>query len=377
MESDQSLWQNLPQHILASVLRFLTADERLKVAYVCKSWWKCLQHPLAWQQSVATFLVPIHKNMLRPISQYGHMIQDLKIEVDQSQSENRQNTCKALNILANNSKRELSSLTIQFTGHNPLFYAGIEFITELKLLLGCIGDRSEPFSQLTKLDLSGLDVAFDRTLIDILSNYHHSLEFLNIQNKNLICKVPPDCIFLLVTNCKNLKDLRVIRVSLDDRIITTIALQEHPSLRHLSVLFRHETKYTEDLSSKAWAMLAEKIPSLQVTLLFDPSCPLHRICEVMKPEIPVTVLHLEACTHIYQEVNHATALYAKTLKELVLQTCSSEELEQSLLHLAATCEKLNSLVVYCVLPENIIQQIFQLRPEIRRTGNYILKSRQD
>jgi hypothetical protein len=104
-----------------------------------------------------------------------------------------------------------------------------------------------------------------------------------------------------------LKDLRVFHISISDFVLTTIADPDlnpdsHPCLRHLSVWFRRETKYTEDLSSEAWEKLVKKIPELRVTLVFDHTCPLRRVCEVMKPEIPVTVLRLETFTHIFEQV---------------------------------------------------------------------------
>jgi hypothetical protein len=62
------------------------------------------------------------------------------------------------------------------------------------------------------------------------------------------------------------------------------------------------------------------------------------------------------------------------LENLVLQTRNSEELERALIHMATSCPKLTSLLVYCVLPESVIQQILELRPALKQSGNYILKS---
>ena len=284
---------------------------------------------------------------------------------------------QALNSLAKNRERKLTSLTIRFTGQNPFFYNGMEFVVELKLLFSCLGDYTHPFSQLTHVDLSGLDIAFDDALFDILSENHPGLQYLNIQNKSLVCKVTPNCTHRLVSRCRKLKDLRVFHLSLTDDVLTEVAEQEEPCLQHLSILYRRETKYTVDLSSEAWSRLVKKIPGLQVTLGFDHTCPLHRICEVMKPEIPVMVLQLETFTRIYEEVNHATTCYHKTLQKVVLHTRNSEELGRALVRMAENCKRLHSLIVYCVLNESIIDQILELRPEIRRQGSYILKSRME
>lgn len=284
---------------------------------------------------------------------------------------------QALNSLAQNPERKLTSLTVHFEGQNPFFYNGQEFIVELKLLFGCPGDGTEPLSQLTHVDLSGLDIAFDDSLFDVLSNNHPELEYLNIQNKSLVCKVTSRCVHHLVSRCKKLKELHVFHLSLTDDVLTAVADQGNPCLQHLSILYRRETKYAVDLSSEAWARLVKKIPKLRVTLAFDHTCPLHRICEVMKPEIPVMVLRLETFTRIYEEVNHATTCYHKTLEKMVLHTRNSEELGSSLVRMAENCKRLHSLMVYCVLSESVINQILELRPEMKRRGSYILKSRME
>ncbi|KAK7114148.1 hypothetical protein V1264_000259 [Littorina saxatilis] len=376
MASEAKPWEVLPEHILVTVFSYLTPLDRLQAALTCKTWSTCLQHPRLWRRFVCKFLLPVHGKVLVPVEEHVHRIKALVIEVNQRDKENCKNACEALNILAKNKERMLCSLTVNFVGENPLFYAGQEFIAELKLLFGTFGDEPEPFSQLTHVDLSGLDIALDDSLLDILSDNHPGLEYLNIQNKSLICKVSPSGLLQLVSKCKRLKGLCVFQLSLTNDVLTEIADQEAPCLQYLSILYRREAKYTTDLhSSEAWSRLVKKIPTLRVSLGFDHTCPLDRICEAMKPEIPVTELRLETFTRVFDEVNLATNCYHKTLEKMVLQTGNSEELEQALLHMAENCERLNSLFVYCVLSESVISQILELRPQIRTSGAYILKSR--
>lgn len=277
-----------------------------------------------------------------------------------------------LRSLADNLQRKLTSLTVRFLGQNPLFYAGHEFVTELKLLFDFARLPAVPHF-LTDIDLSGLDVAFDDTLFDALAENQPQLESLNIQNKSLICKVSPFCMLRLVSQCRKLKDLRVFHVSLSDEVLLALARPEEPCLRRLSIVFRREAKYTEDLSSEAWLALVNKIPKLSVMLGFDHTCPLHRISDLMKAEIPVTVLRLETFTHIADEVNQATTFYHKTLEEVVLQTRNSEELSRALIRLAEECSRLRTLLVYCVLNQSVVERILDLHPEMKRRGSYILK----
>nr|KAG5685716.1 hypothetical protein BaRGS_027981 [Batillaria attramentaria] len=181
----------------------------------------------------------------------------------------------------------------------------------------------------------------------------------------------------LVTRCRKLKDLRVFHLSLTDEVLLAVAETEEPSLQHLSIIFRRDTKYQHDLSSEAWSVLVKKIPRLRVTLGFDHTCPLNRISEVMKAEIPVTTLRLETFTRIYEEVNQATTFYHKTLEKVVLQTRNSEELERALIRMAENSPRLRCLKVFCVLRPEAVERILELLPDMKRSGNYILKSQME
>lgn len=373
VESETS-WEMLPQHLLVSVFEYLSPSNRLNAALTCKTWHNCLKHPLLWRRFTCRFTLPVHEKVLMPIEEHGHRIRSLVVELDQEDAENRKRACQALHSIAVNTQRRLSSLTVHFLGQNPLFYAGAEFITELKILFGHHGDSTEPYSLLTEVDLTGLDVAFDNTLFDTLSENHPQLQYLDIQNKSLVCKVSPDCMVRFVSRCTKLKDLRVFHLSINDEVLTALAEPKQPALQRLSIIFRRETKYTYDLSSEAWSTLVKKVPNLRVTLGFDHTCPLNRISEVMKAEIPVTVLRLETFTRIYDEVNQAVTFYHKTLEKVVLQTRNSEELQRALIRMAETCPNMRCLKVYCVLSEETVERILDLLPVMRRSGNYILKS---
>ena len=60
----------------------------------------------------------------------------------------------------------------------------------------------------------------------------------------------------------------------------------------------------KELGETVWSQVVKALPRLRVTLIFDHTCPLFRINEIMKPQIPVHVLRLETFTYIYEEVRH-------------------------------------------------------------------------
>jgi F-box/leucine-rich repeat protein 8 len=72
----------------------------------------------------------------------------------------------------------LVNLLIFFTGENPLFYAGLEFVDALKTLFGPAPADLSPKGSLVEVDLSGIQAAFDDTLINQLSDNHPEIKYL-------------------------------------------------------------------------------------------------------------------------------------------------------------------------------------------------------
>ena len=115
---------------------------------------------------------------------------------------------------------------------------------------------------------------------------------------------------------------------------------------------------------------------VQVSLLFDHTCPTDCVSDVMKPEVPVCKLVMETYTYIYDEVNQAARCYTRTLQHFVLNTPisrNSSELHAALVKLAADCHLLEEMRVYCVLDEPTVNKILELRPKMREGGRYTLR----
>ncbi|KAK7469857.1 hypothetical protein BaRGS_00036135 [Batillaria attramentaria] len=261
--SDAASWEFLPEHPLVVVFTYLKPSDRLNAGLTCKAWSECLKHPVLWRRFVCRFTTPGHEKLVSAVVNDGHRIRALVLEVDQQNIGNRTNACRALHSLAENEQRRLTSFTLRFVGENPFLYAGSDFMAELRLLFGCAQDKTEPFSYLTHVDLSRVNVVFESKLIDILSENQPQLEFLNIQNKSLVCKVDPDSIVRLASNCRKLRDLRLINVSVNDEVLSTFAALDEPCLEHLSMAYTRETKFTLEQSSEVWSALVKRLRSFE------------------------------------------------------------------------------------------------------------------
>ena len=370
----QPEWQLLPDDVIVHILSYLPMKDRFNASLTCRAWTTAFDAPLLWQRITFWFFLPSHGKAIRGIDKHGKYFKSVRVGCNQSLKENRLNACTVLEKLAVIEKRKLITIKIDFTGENPLFYSGREFLDSLSILFGPPTMCLEPQVSLLHVDLCGLSVAYDDHVIDLLSLNNKELRYLNIQNNILVCKVTAACILRLVQRCRKLRDLRLFHCSASDEILKALAEDERERIENISLICRREEKYGSDLTSEAWSSLATKIPSLRVTLGFDHTCPFNLIPVIMKPEIPVRTLRLETFTRIYEEVNMAAEYYKNTLQKVVLQTRNSVALEDALLNLAKKCSLLRSLLVYCVVREETIDEIFRLHPDMRERGTYILKS---
>ena len=374
LTSEQPDWSRLPDDVLVQILSYLPMKDRFNASLTCRAWTEAFDAPLLWQHVTFWFFLPSHRKTISGINKHGKYFKRVYIGCNQSIKENRENACAVLEKLSTINRRKLTSLKIDFTGENPLFYSGKEFIDSLAILFAAPGMNIELPVSLLHVDLSGISVAYDDHVIDLLSLNNKDLRSLDIQNRIIVCKVTPNCILRLIQRCRKLRDLRVFHCSLSDDILRALAEDERENIEHLSLICRREEKYGHDLSTEAWTVLTKKIPALRVTLGFDHTCPFNLIQVIMKPEIPVRTLRLETFTRVYEEVNMAADFYKNTLQKLVLQTRNSIALEEALLNVARKCHGLRSLLVYCVVRQETIDEIFRLHPDMQERGTYILKS---
>jgi len=96
----------------------------------------------------------------------------------------------------------------------------------------------------------------------------------------------------------------------------------------------------------------------------------------MKPEIPVHVLRLQTFTSLECEIRFARSYYRNTLEKLVanpVRSRSSQELDEVLVELSASCSKLRSLHVFCQLSQATVETILAQHPDMMRKNTYTLK----
>ncbi|KAL4234666.1 ubiquitin-protein transferase [Mactra antiquata] len=368
-------WSLLPSDVTVHVFSYLNSNDRNHAARVCKAWLEAFEHPVLWHSYQFWFFLPSHINCIEGARKYGKYMRKVFIGVNQMLPDNRKNACFLLEVLSQIQKRRIVHFEIAFTGENPLFYSGHEFLNGIKIFFSKPDDKiEEPMACLQHVDLSGISVPIDDSVIDTLSENHKDLKYLDVQNKVIVCKISPECIQRLVERCKKLKDLRVYYCSFSSEILEAFTEENRDDVEHISIVCRREVKFGIDLDPEAWKLLTTHIPTVRVTLGFDHTCPFHLISAIMKPEIPVRTLKLETFAMCFEEIKLASMYYSKTIVKVVVRSRNSPELEDALLNLARTCTLLRSLHVFCVVRQNTIDEIFSLHPDMKERGTFILKA---
>lgn len=365
-------WNLLPEHIMVSILLHLDMPDRSRASCTCQNWHTAFQSQYLWSQFKFIFNRPEDNIRTCAVDKFGQHMQHVSIYLNQKEETNRTAACQVLNKLSlfPPACKKLKSLTIKFIGENPVFYSGRELMDSLEtvFLSNVIGPG------LVRVDLSGFNVAYDDDLLNALAAQNRNLEFLNLQNNQLVCNISRDCITNLVTLCRKLRDIRIFNCALSHETLEELASGKRTPLQHLGVKYHREEKYVKDISSAAWQVLVDKTPSVRMSLLFDYTCEIHKIAGAMKPEIPVKELRLECYTKVHQEVLQCAHYYCETLQKLVVFSRPCKELDDAILEISRRCKSLRALHVFSVLNTETIAQVFQDHPNILEEGLYTLKN---
>lgn len=365
-------WDNLPGHILVQIFSNLTLKERYNVSLCCRIWYEWFSSPYLWNDVTIKCISTCGPKWSEGVEKYGHYFKILTIVLDQEVDKYRQQALMVIKTLSKKKSINLSTLKINFVGTNPLFYGGMEFVNCLKELFKNRKERSTHNSALLNVNLSGLSVSFDDEMLDILAQNNSQLTRLNIQNKNLICKISEECILNLIKKCKHLEELALFHYSMSNSVLNALCDEDRVPLKHLSIMCRREDKYGSDLSGESWTEVKRCLPNLRVTLSFNHTCPYYKFADIMQPDIPVLDLRLETFTMVHDELGLAAEYYHDTLEKLSIYTRTSEAFNQALVRVASSCHRLKEMYVYCILKPETIKTILDLHPVMKNRGSYVL-----
>lgn len=364
---EEKRWENLPEDILVVVLQYLDIRERCKAALVCKSWRNCFDCPLLWHCFCFEFNTPqtSSSRFKTFLANHGAHLRKVQLICEQESKINRENACQLIRDLSKLESRRVQSFELIFSGENPLFYNGREFVICLQELFGAATNGIKVLSQLKDINLRRFPIAFGDNLFDCLVKNNPELESLNIQNQSLVCKVTPQCVHTIVKQCRKLKSLSLHYTSITEEILLSFIEKDRVPLERLSIKCRREEKYGKDISAETWSQLKQHIPNLRVTLVFDNSCPMFKVNEILKSQIPLYDLILEVQARVIYQIYFVIENFCETLERFVVSTTNSEALERALIIMASRCKKLRELVVWqCYISKDTKEKILELCPNL-------------
>ncbi|XP_064414472.1 F-box/LRR-repeat protein 8 isoform X2 [Latimeria chalumnae] len=360
---------DLPEEVLAHVFSYLPLGDRCAMSLVCKSWAKACCCPATWYYTeVRCVSQEMEDGILWGSQNFLAKAKCLKIVLDQSEQRNRDWAIKILNWLAEDATK-LKDLSIVCTGENPYFYSGRDILESIRSL--CQKNGQTQSLNLHRLDLRKVPFTLDGELVRLVAASCPYLQSLFVNNHTLICNIGPEALQDVLRACPLLSALGVFYTSLSEEVIMELLKPTRVPLRHLSLFCERMDKYVPAISEELWGALCSKHPGFSVDIELDHTVPAKKVTGILKPEIPVASLELNTFCYMVDQVTFIARSYKKTLRRLVLQTTSSEQLNSALLDLAGHCELLEEMHCYCVVTPEVVHAFTSKCPRLRR---YTLKT---
>ena len=197
-----------------AVLRLLPVTGRLRAAATCTYWRHAASHPDVWRDLHLSLsderdsLAQLHL-----VRCYGRYLLRLELAVAQDDQAARKTACEILGLLCDEKVGScLRELRVSFTGDNPFFYSGLEFVDALKLLL-------THQRYLKVFHVGDLPVCLDGELVRILAAGAGQLEKVHLMNEQLVVKVEPEAVQELVRKNPHLRELSLMHASFDEDVL--------------------------------------------------------------------------------------------------------------------------------------------------------------
>ncbi|KAI0983244.1 hypothetical protein GJ496_002181 [Pomphorhynchus laevis] len=387
----RKLFENLPTIAVIKILSYLPCEERLEISLCCKRWFSLLDCIEVWTVCLIRFCTIGDVKFLTICKRHGHVMKHVKITIDQTEHFNRINSRVCFQILSPKRNKQLRQLVIRCIGHNPLFYKSDKYIDSLRLLLDNRRIETELYqfkegnlplwaNSLRAVDFEGLLVAIPDSLVLTIAACHRNIRSINLLDASLVCCISNEALVELISSCPCIENLAIFRKCLSRKAMLIFACRttKRKRLKQITLLFRHDEKFSESIDEEMWMEVVKYNPQLQISLIFDPSCQQHRIASHILPILPVTRLSIHSTIRSTHEIDLASLFYSDTLKELELKyevewaMSPSPILDTAIRNLVTQSKALEVLRIHCGLSEKTLSIIDSKYPKLNSHKRTIL-----
>ncbi|XP_072374562.1 F-box/LRR-repeat protein 8 isoform X2 [Scyliorhinus torazame] len=356
----------IPEEVLALIFSYLSVCERHSAAQVCRRWADAVVSPAVWYYTVVRCDSGEENDRNVHVCQhFQHNVKYLKITCDQSLKANRKNFARILHNLSETATN-LLGLSMVCTGQNPYFYSGQDLLQSVNNLF-----KANSYLHLRHIDFRKMPFTLDDGTIQLVSSRSPCLESLFINNKTFVCKVTSETLKEALRHCPNLSALGLFYTSLTEAVLAELLNAKRLPLKLLQLHCERMDQFNPTISEEMWKTLAKRHQTLSVDIELDHTVPAKKIPQILQPAIPVASIELNTFTFMVEQVSFISRNYHSTLKRAVLQTTSSDKLNQALLQLASCCLSLEEIHCYCVVSVAVVQAFLLHCP---RLCKYTLKT---
>ncbi|XP_005298982.2 F-box only protein 39 [Chrysemys picta bellii] len=383
-EPEQSCWAYLPDVCLSNMFWWLDDRDRSRAALVCKKWNQAMYSGSLWRTRTITFSGrPSRSNTsefesaLWYVKRFGKYLEHLEIKFlnpyNAVLTRKFQVTMRGLLSRLGKCNSRLVSLTIQHLELDRLVWKnGIrtQFIKNVSTFLKRMSKH------LDYLNLKGARVMLEEGC-ELLS----SLSYL--KNKSFASEINIEDFFShhlsiyssplfhqTMSTFRNLVILTLNYNCISDELLDILCEHNAHSLWTINIKCHIHDPHGQVVWGMSWANLAKRAPKLKVNFFFERVMKHNSLARILLAEIPLRSISLRSCYFsdpdwsMRPTLTNLLPAYKHILQKLTLEFNNDHELlDEELLQLVLSCERLFFLKVWAFLSVAFVERLLQNRAE--------------
>ncbi|NXN55900.1 FBX39 protein, partial [Rynchops niger] len=383
-KTEQSPWAHLPDVCLRCVFHWLDDRNRSNAALVCKKWNWAIHSGSLWRSRTTTFYgQPSREDTLELQSalwylrKFGKYLERLEIKLwnpsNATFTQKFQVTMRGLFSHLGKCNSRLVSLSIESLGLDCFVWKNVvraQFLKNLSTFLKRMSKR------LDYLNLKGARVTLEEgcellNSLTCLTN-KSSLSEINIEDFFSL-HVPVFSSTLFHQTMSKFHSLVVLTFNyncISDELLNTLWEHSAHSLCTLNIKCHIHDPHRQVVRGTSWANLAKRAPKLNVNFFFERVTKHDHLARILLVEIPVRSISLWSYNFrdpdwtMKPTLTNLIPVYRHVLQKLTLRLNNDYELlDNELLQLTLSCQRLLFLKVRAFLSVTFVERLLQNRAE--------------